>query len=160
MIPTEAQCLEIMKKEKAPINVIRHCKAVAKFAVKIAEKLVKKGIKVDIPLVMAAALLHDIARHRPGDHEIEGINIAKKLGFDKKLVDVIRTHGLFHVFEPGFQPNTVEQKIVFYADKRANGNKEVSVEKRFEYLRKRYGDDERRKKEYEFVKKIEKELMD
>lgn len=158
MIPTESQCFEILKKENVPENIIGHCKAVTKVALEVADNLAKKGIKVNIPLVKAAALLHDIARPKPGDHELEGVKIAEKFGLDKELIDTIKTHGLFHVFE--WPPETTEQKIIFYADKRANGNKIVSIEERFDYFKKTYGDDERRKREYDFVKKIEKELLE
>jgi len=156
MIPSEKQCLKILKKQNLPENIIKHSKTVAKVALEIAEKLKKKGIKVNIPLVRAAALLHDIARTEP-DHVIKGERLLKKLGMDE-VAEVVKTHGLYHLSK--FPPKTIEQKIVFYADKRVNNYKIVTVEERFRDFKKRYNKtQEEIKQEYEFVKNIEKELF-
>ena len=56
------------------------------------------------------------------------------------------------------QPKTIEEKIVFYADKRVKDNKIVSLEERFEDIKKRYNLNLTR--ELEFVKKIEKEILE
>ena len=50
----------------------------------------------------------------------------------------------------------IEEKIVFYADKRVIENKVLSIEERIIDIGKRY--DVPIKKEMEFTKKIEKEL--
>ena len=116
---------------------------------------IKKGIKVDKKLVTAAALLHDVVREKE-DHVSEGAKLIRELGFPE-VAEVISKHSLYKIEDPEKQPHTYEEKIVFYADKRAKGSKIVSLEERFKDLKQRYALDFT--KEYEFSKKMEKELM-
>ena len=157
MIPTEKECLEILKENNVPENVIAHSIAVKNAAVEITDNLIKKGVKVNKDLVIAAALLHDIARIMQGHHAIEGAKILEELGFHE-VAEIAKTHGLSNLEK--LIPITTEQKIIFYADKVATENKRVTVEERFDYFKKRYGGrEELWKKGYDFTKKIEKELM-
>ena len=61
-IPSKEECLSILAKNKTPSNVIEHCKAVCRVAEEIAGNLIKKGIRVNKELIIAAALLHDIEK--------------------------------------------------------------------------------------------------
>jgi len=81
---------------------------------------------------------------------------SRLIGFPK-VVEVIKKHSLYEIEKEKNQPLSVEEKILFYADKRVIGNKIVSLKERFEDLNKRYNRDFG--KEYEFVKKIERELL-
>lgn len=153
-IPTKEQCLKILKDNKTPSNVIGHSKAVCEFAEELADKLEKKGIKINKELVIAASLLHDIKRVED-NHIIEGVNLLNKLGFPE-IADIIKKHSLFHLHKEEHQPKTTEEKIVFYADKRVKGNKIVSLKERFDGLKARYNKET--EKEFHFTKKIEKEL--
>ena len=154
-IPLREECLDILNKNKTPSNVIEHCKIVCKVAEEITDKLIENGIKVNKKLVTAAALLHDIEREKV-DHIKEGITLIKNLGFPE-VAEVMRKHSLHGIEDENRQPKTIEEKIVFYADKRVKGNEIVSIEERFEDLKKRYNLDFT--KELEFTKKIEEELM-
>ena len=154
-IPSREECLAILDKNKTPSNVIEHCKAVCKVAEEIAEKLIKKGVKLNKELVVAGALLHDIERDKD-DHIVAGANLLKKLGF-LEVAEVAKKHSLYKITEEDVQPRTIEEKIVFYADKRVKGRKVVSLEERFEDIKKRYNVD--LKNEFEFCKKIEEELL-
>jgi len=154
-IPSREECLDILNKNKTPSNVVEHCKIVCKVAEEITDKLIENGIKVNKKLVTAAALLHDIEREKV-DHIKEGITLIKNLGFPE-VAEVMRKHSLHGIEDENRQPKTIEEKIVFYADKRVKGNEIVSIEERFEDLRKRYNLDFT--KELEFTKKIEEELI-
>ena len=154
-IPSREECLEILKTSKTPSNVIEHCKAVCKVAEDIADNLIKKGIKVDKKLVIAASLLHDVVREKK-DHVMEGANLIRQMGYPE-VAEVISKHSLYRIEEPLQQPHTYEEKIVFYADKRAKGSEIVSLEERFRDLKIRYDVDFT--KEYAFAKKMEEELM-
>ena len=155
MIPSKEECLSILNKNKTPSNVIEHCKAVCKVAEEIADNLIKKGISVKKDLVVASALLHDVEREKK-DHIAAGAKLIKSIGFPE-VAEVISKHSLYKIENPAQQPHTYEEKIIFYADKRAKGSKIVSLEERFADLKKRYDID--LKKEFEFAKKIEKELL-
>ena len=155
-IPSREQCLQILKDNKTPSNIIEHCKAVAKFAGEIAEKLIKKGRKVNRELVVAGALLHDIERHKD-NHVARGAELVKKLGYPE-VAEVVSKHTLYKVEMEENQPKTFEEKIVFYADKMVKNDKVVSLEERYDDIRERYGVNLKHQWEMEFTKKIEKEL--
>ena len=154
-IPSKEECLDILNKNKTPSKVIEHCKTVCKVAEEITDKLVQKDININKKLVTAAALLHDIERVKE-NHIDEGVKLLKNMGFPE-VSEVIRKHSLHGIEDKNRQPKTVEEKIVFYADKRAKGNEIVIIEERFEDLKKRYNIEFT--KELEFKKKIEEELM-
>lgn len=154
-IPTEEECLKILSDNNTPSNVIEHSKAVLKAALKLTEKVENKGKKVNKELIIAASLLHDITRVEK-DHVNTGYELVKKLGY-QEVAETIKKHGLHHCVKEEHKPKTTEEKIVFLADKHVVENKIVDIEKRFEYLRKRYKGDF--KNEYEFTKNIEKELL-
>ena len=153
-IPSRDECLDILNKNKTPSNVIEHCKTVCKVAEDIVNKLLKNGIKVNKEFVIAAALLHDVERVED-NHVVAGAKLIKKLGFPE-VAEVMRKHSLYKLDEPSRQPHTVEEKIVFYADKRCIGNKIVRLKERFSSLEKIYNAD--LSKEFEFTKKVEGEL--
>ena len=150
IIPTKEECLKILKDSNVPDNVIAHSKAVCNVALKIADLLEKRGINVNKDLVAAGALLHDIKKINSNDHVIEGADFVKALGFPEVAL-VIRKHGLTHLQNDDFFPKSWEEKIVFYADKRAKNDKIVSVEERFEYIKERYN-----REEIALTKKIER----
>ena len=156
-IPSREKCMELLKDYDVPENVVRHSLAAADLAMDIAKKLNKRGIVVNMPLLEAAALLHDIARGMPGDHVLEGAKILTELGYNE-VAETARTHGLYHF--PDIKPETIEQKILFYADKRVMEDKVVSINERFEDYKSRYPDcdEDKRRAEFEFTQKLGQEL--
>ena len=134
-------------------NVIEHCKTVAKIALKIARRLKKKGFNVDLELVEIGALLHDIGRSKTHTvhHAIVGAKIAKQRGLPEPIVKIIERHvgGGITAQEAeklgwpvkDYIPETLEEKIVCYADKLVEGNKEVPVEVTIRKLADELGDD-------------------
>jgi len=158
-IPSPDECFEILMKHEVPLAIVHHCELVCDVAVKIADKLVKRGIKVDKDLVIAAALLHDIGKLKKEPHLRHGGELLRKLGLER-IAQVVERHGLVEFGNDDFIPKTIEEKIVFYADKRANPGKIVGLEERFDYLKKKYSMSGHVDKEYEFTKKLEKELLE
>lgn len=155
-IPKKEECLELLKKNNTPENVIAHSKAVCKAALEIADKLIEKGVKVNRDLVLAGALLHDIAK--PSNyHSVKGAEIIEKIGF-KEVAELIKKHALSSIRE--FQPKTIEEKILFYVDKIVEEDKVVSVEERFEGFARRHGKHKDADYSYKFTKRIEKELKE
>ena len=154
-IPTKEECLDILNKNKTPSKIIDHCKTVCEVAEDVTNKLIAKETRVNKDLVVAAAMLHDNERQKD-NHVIGAAKLLKSMGFPE-VSEVIRRHGLYRIENEEIRPKTIEEKNVFYADKRVAGNKIVSLKERFEDLKIRY------KKDFgngfEFTKKIEKELM-
>ena len=125
----------------------------AKIALKIAKRLKKKGFNVDLELVEIGALLHDIGRSKTHTvhHAIVGAKIAKQRGLPEPIVRIIERHvgGGITAQEAeklgwpvkDYIPETLEEKIVCYADKLVEGNKEVPVEVTIRKLADELGDD-------------------
>ena len=155
--PTKEECLKILRDNNVPDNIIVHSKEVCDFAMKVVDFLEKKCIKVDRELVAAGALLHDVKKLSPNDHVIEGSEFVKSLGYPEVAL-IIRKHGLKNLGMDEFVPKTWEEKIVFYADKRVKNERVVSVDERFEYIKKRYNKYDV-EKELNFTKELEKELI-
>ena len=125
----------------------------AKIALKIARRLKKKGFSVDLEIVEIGALLHDIGRSKTHTvhHAIVGAKIAKQRGLPEPIVRIIERHvgGGITAQEAeklgwpvkDYIPETLEEKIVCYADKLVEGNKEVPVEVTIRKLADELGDD-------------------
>jgi uncharacterized protein len=145
-LPSKEQALQILCKDGCHKNVIRHCKAVAELAVEIAEACKKNGSDVDLELVEVGALLHDIGRAKTHSvhHAIVGANIAKSLGLPEPIISIIKRHvgGGISAAEARklgwprdvYIPQTLEEKIVSYADKLIEGSRRVPIEKTIESL--------------------------
>ncbi len=140
-IPTRSACFGLLWHHNVPSNVIRHSIAVSKFAAEIAEKLKARGIKVDSELLDRACLLHDIGKleslSNGGNHEEIGCKILKKHGCDE-VAEVIRKHPIHYILDQKNKPSTWEEKILYYADKRAKDHKIVTIRQRLDDFRKRY----------------------
>ncbi len=143
-VPTRAQALKIMEKAGCDPKVIRHCKAVAELAARIAKKMEGQGVKIDEELVQAGALLHDLGRSKSHgiDHAIVGAGLARELGLDPKVAMIIERHigaGIpageavkLGLPEKDYIPETIEEKIVTHADNMCNFKRhkvDVSIEK-------------------------------
>jgi hypothetical protein len=106
----------------------------------LAEKLKNQGLVIDSDLVYSASMWHDIAKHRclqsGQNHCQEGERILRAEGH-QEIDLIVRQHCLEQILEKdGFV--SLEAKVVYYADKRVNHNKTVSLAKRFDYLKNRY----------------------
>lgn len=99
-----------------------HCTLVAQLAVWFARELVKADptITIDIPLLEASALLHDIDKavtRLPGErHPDAAVRVLRERGLEE-VADVVRTHPLHAILDQTISPKTWEQKILFLSDK-------------------------------------------
>ncbi|MBS7655200.1 HD domain-containing protein [Candidatus Bathyarchaeota archaeon] len=166
-LPSRKKCFNLMKKYNVPENILRHSLTVNKFANQLANSLIAKGELINKILVDRASLLHDIGKFKAlskgGFHEEEGYKILKKEGLNE-IANIVKKHSLFSVLSENETPVTWEEKIVFYADKRVNEDKIVTLEKRINYLKKRYGKNKKILKRIKaaepLIYQIEKELFD
>ncbi len=146
-LPSERTTLRLLKQVGCPKRVVDHCRAVANFAVEIAEACRKKGLKVDVDLVRVGALLHDIGRAKTHnvDHGAVGAQIARELNLPDAVVFIIERHvgsGItlreaerLGLPMKSYVPNSVEERIVAYADKLIEGSMRVPVEVAVERFR-------------------------
>jgi len=140
-LPSREQVLEYLRSSGCRENVIRHCETVAELAVEIAVACKEKGLNVNLELVEIGALLHDIGRSNTHSvhHAVVGAEIAKSFGLPESLISIIKRHvgGGITPREAKklgwpkdiYYPQTLEEKIVAYADKLIEGTRQVSIEK-------------------------------
>jgi len=140
--PSETDCLEMLKAAGCSDRVIEHLKMVECIALSIAGRIISRCAQapgagktnsacsagIDIGLVRAGALLHDIGRGRTHGirHAVEGALIARQFGLPDELVRIIERHigaGIeageavkLGLPQQDYIPLTIEEKIVAHAD--------------------------------------------
>jgi putative nucleotidyltransferase with HDIG domain len=136
-VPTEAECLALMTMRFGrDAGVIRHCRAVTDIAMALAAGLNRAGCSVDPDVVLAAGLLHDVAKGSP-DHAEAGARLLSDMGFDP-IAPVVRDH--MDLTPPESGP-VDERELVYLADKLVAGDRPVALEGRFAGKLDRYGHD-------------------
>lgn len=125
---------------------MRHCLAVERKAVELAELAEGNGLRVDRELVSLGALLHDVGRAVTHGirHGVEGGRMLRERNL-QELARFAENHlgaGIpreeareLGLPDRDFLPLTVEEKLVAYADKVMEGEEEVEfgrILRRFE----------------------------
>ena len=153
---------DLYQEYRVPRKVIKHMLKVAQFAAKLCDKFIKKGIEINKDLVIKAALVHDLLRvcdfrelqlrklkqtvtskdletwmdiqekHGEEGHEQAAAKLLHNLGH-RQEANLVRKHDFYKVDEL----ETWEEKLLFYADKKIEGAKIVSLKKRFKKGRER-----------------------
>ena len=148
-----SECVKLLRAAGCEETVIKHCIAVAELALEIAaaNKNRNKNKNIDEELIFTGALLHDMGRARSHgvEHGFLGGELAKASGLDDRLVKIIQRHvGAGITAEEAKQlglppislmPETIEEKIVAYADCLIEGTRRTSVEHAISNLKKKLG---------------------
>jgi uncharacterized protein len=152
-LPEKAEALTLLRKVGCPQNVIDHCLSVAALAVEVAEACAKRGAAVNIQLVETGALLHDIGRSKTHgvEHGVIGGQMAVEMGLPNEIARIIERHvGAGITLEEAirlglpprdYTPQTLEEKIVCYADKKIDDGKRVSLEETIKKFAEELGED-------------------
>jgi len=147
-LPNREQAIELLRKNKCPPQVISHCIAVADLAVETAIKLQGKGYEINVELVEAGALLHDLGRSKSHtvDHAIVGAQIGQSIGLPDSVIEIIKRHvGAGITAEEAaklgwpkdnYSPQTLEEKVVSYADKLIDNSIRTPIETEIRRLQK------------------------
>ena len=113
--------------------------AVSHLAVEMAEDCRQRGYEVNVELVEIGALLHDIGRARTHSvhHAVAGAEVAKQLGLSEQVIRIIKRHVGGGITQKEarklgwpkdvYMPETIEEKIVSYADKLIEGARRVPI---------------------------------
>jgi putative nucleotidyltransferase with HDIG domain len=121
-------------------HIVRHSRLVTRVAMLIARKLNSVGQQLDLALVEAGALLHDITKttsiETRENHAKTGGELLTSLGYPG-VGEIVRQH---ICLDPGsFDPDAVtEAEVVNYADKRVKHEEVVDIEERFRDVLERY----------------------
>jgi len=149
-IPTMAECESILKDIMGvSAYVDAHCRVVADVAGRIADALAGAGYPVDRERVVAAGLLHDMAKGHP-QHDRQAAEMLSDMGFGA-VAPLVACHTDIR-FSPDSPPNDAE--ILYLADKCVQGAEVVDPYHRYCVAMARYGHDP------EARPKIEKRLAD
>jgi len=132
-VPDEIECSVILQRLHPVSKLIQdHCLAVAKLALQIAQALDATGYKIDLKLVQAAAMLHDLAKGQP-EHEQVGAELVNRLGFPA-VGHVIACHS-----EIKPDSASLESKVLFITDKYIQQDHRFPLASRFEKARAKFG---------------------
>lgn len=155
-IPSEADIDAWRREVELPENVIAHCETVKEVTDRICTHFLSEGTIVRAQAASKAAALHDLLRfidfehERIADnrtwqaiknaypemkHEEAATSFLQSKGF-QGIADIVSTHGLAN---SEIRTALLEQKIVYYADKRAAHDKIVTLHERFREFEERYG---------------------
>ena len=142
-IPSRQGALKLLEEHQGnKPERIAHSLAVADLAVALAENLNKRGCALNVLLVEAAALLHDIAKGAP-HHDRAGGDLLRSLGLPEvAAVAELHTDLDEHIPEPG-EPIS-EAEVVFIADKSFRRSTRVSVLERYGIWKKNWEHDQER----------------
>ena len=163
-MPTRDDCLRLLEKHGIRGRVLKHSLEVNRIAVFLGKKLEESGIDINIELLDAASLLHDIGKRLADEtdmgHVVAGVRILEEEGFPQ-VAEIVGKHSITAIVEGDKTPVTWEEKLVFYADKRVRGDELVSLDERLADLRKRYPEmiDLLEKAEPN-IRSLEKEIFD
>ncbi len=159
--PTIEECFEFYKEINTPQNIINHVIAVNRIAVFLAERLKEKDVEIDVRLVDAASLLHDLDKwlcinDKSLRHGEETEKILKEKGFPE-----VGFYARQHIAERLDENSTWEEKVICYADKRVRDEKIVTLKERFDYINERYPakDMQKRMESIKNTYEIEEEIM-
>lgn len=160
-LPSKEIILEWRKEVMLPPHIADHCDAVAAFSVQLAKKLHSEGKLVRTVALERAGMCHDLLRFLdfregagpaevddtlrpewenirtrfPGlRHEAAVTGLLQEKGY-VELAKIVETHGLS---APPSDNATIEQMLLYYADKRAKVSTIVSLEERIRDLEERY----------------------
>ncbi len=133
-IPTEAECDAVCSRFKVSEQVIAHSMVVAELARTLAALLNWTGLALDLPLIVAAGRLHDIARGQP-DHAGVGAKLIAEMGYPRVGAVVAK-----HMDIQSRGPSVDEADLIYFADKYVEEDRIVSLDERSERSISRYAD--------------------
>ena len=157
-LPTRKECLVILAEYHVPPHIVSHSQAVAKLAVFLAQRLNEKGAAVDVILLEGACLLHDLlrvldfkesdynrfertlpeeekakwqrlrAKYKASSHEDAAYDILREQY--PALALAIKKHRYMILLDEKEKPDTWEEKLLYYADKRVMHERIVPLKER------------------------------
>jgi uncharacterized protein len=165
MIPSAQECFVLMEKYAMLENIKAHSIMVERIASLMARGLQEAGESLSLDKVTAGALMHDIAKTQSlktkEDHSAKGVEICLQNHLDE-IADIVAEHVVLKAFMK--EGPVIEKEIVYYADKRVNHDKIVSLEERLAYLITQYGKGDERLiqrmgRNFDLCKQVENKLF-
>jgi tRNA threonylcarbamoyladenosine biosynthesis protein TsaE len=161
-LPSIEQIVDWRAEMALPDHIAAHCDAVAQYAVELGTRLMEDGKIVRLDALEVAGKLHDLLRfidfipgtaHANKEHHEEPEvwerirSQYKEMRHEPACAEFLRDKGLsgladivaYHgVRLPPTKDQTIEQQLLYYADKRTNFDTIVTLDERFADFAKRY----------------------
>ena len=138
-MPARGACLALLAEQEVPEHIVAHSLVVADLACGLARRLAATGARLDLALVEAGALLHDIGKARAlgtgRSHAETGASLLEARGLTA-VAAVVRAHTSLKT--PDVDGPLSESLVVNYADKRVRHDAVVALDERFADLAERY----------------------
>ena len=121
-------------------HILRHSELVTEVALLLGRKLNKNGQNLDLALVEAGALLHDIAKticlDTNENHALSGGDMLGEMGYPA-VANIVRQH---ICLDPDVLCSDIvtEAALVNYSDKRVKHEEVVNIKERFRDVKERY----------------------
>lgn len=132
LFPSKEKCMVLLTEKQGANKVMTHCREVARVASCLAEHLNSGGSRLNLGLVMAGGLLHDLAKGEK-NHARRGGQIMRDLGYGD-VARIIEGHMRISFGDLVLD----ETAIIYYADKIVQEDYLVSLDERFAYARDKY----------------------
>ncbi|MEK6200937.1 MAG: HDIG domain-containing protein [Desulfobulbaceae bacterium] len=153
-VPSIRQCLDLMESYAMLDNIRGHSLTVARVAEALLTGMTESKVNgtqlPDTALVLAGALLHDIAKticlNSRCDHARKGRDICQDLGYPV-IGEIVREHVVLKDFSTDRYGQGIffAKEIVYYADKRVRHDCVVTLDERMAYIIERYGNNDRQR---------------
>ena len=163
-VPNRNECLLLMRRACMPAHIQKHSLLVADVAIFLSKLLNEHKITLNLEVVQAGGLLHDIAKAQSlatGErHETLGARMLHQYGYlllasmvqDHVSMDLIRLNGHIN-----------DSIIIYYAHKRVKHDQIVTLKERFADLVQRYSRTVQQQahmhRKYELYAKLEQRIF-
>lgn len=139
-VPDRATAERLLHEAGLPDGIVVHSQGVARVAVAAAEMVAAARIPVDVALVEAAALLHDIdkleVRENGGDHGSVGARRLEALGYPE-LAMPVASHPITALLDQDRFPIGWPSVLVAVADRHV-AQEFLTVDERLDDMKQRY----------------------
>ena len=138
-IPSKKDCYRLMCEMEMLDNIVAHSMQVCRVAMILTENLLGQGFQLNIDLIRAAALLHDITKTRSfktqENHAETGGQFLTEHGYPE-VGNIVRQHVRLDEYP---NPLTLgEVQIINYSDKRVLHEEIVPLDQRLDYILSKY----------------------
>jgi putative nucleotidyltransferase with HDIG domain len=167
-IPTRSEAARILRDLEPPDWLLEHSAVVADVASFLAQRIDDRGHAIDVGLVEAAGLLHDLDKALPANDPVKGFGHGdagaawlRERGHDE-LAGAVASHPVTRLrederYEVWVQDATVEERVVAYADKRSRQDL-VTLDDRFRRWIDKHGDNPEMRVARGRAEKLEEEV--
>src|SRR5436190_5781910 len=139
-IPDPEEARRILAARRLPRGIVAHSEGVARVAAEAAQRLEAAGIPINVELVEAAALLHDIdkleTRDGPGVHGRVGAAMLESMGF-AELAPPVAGHPVSALLDDRRFPRGWPSVVVSVADKHV-AQVFMTIDERLDDMARRY----------------------